>query len=492
MKPYSKKILSVMLLTGILTTFASCGGDTKETTPAAETTTATTAETAETAETKPTPDLPDADYEGYNIKFLHWDCDNVAATLAISPITADEITGEALSDAVYQRNMKVAETYNVTFTNTYKPQAELLSLYKRFVTAGENDFDIVFPLAYTANAVMADGLAMDLFSLPYIDWTDPWWDTNSVEELSLNGKLFIVNSDFTLSDKNSTACMVFNKKLHSNYNMENLYDLVTEGKWTIDKMLSLSTDISVDLNGDGNYDEEDLYGIVGSSGFSYQLLHGSDCWYVRKDADDVPELVFLNDRTIDVCDKIMSIGEDKSLFYNSHLRSTTPDATRIEMFITEHGLFSNSNISGVCALREMDSDFGVLPMPKYNEAQENYYCFSSIYSGVVTTVPVTCPDTDRAAVVLCALAADSADTVISEYRNATLKGKNSRDEDSADMIDIIIGNRAYDWGEFMLLGDFPTKFLNWFQNPTQGIASLYAANEKALQTDLEKVLSIGK
>lgn len=490
MKYRSKLTLltAVTLCAAIL--LGSCSAPDNSQTETAQTeTTAATDETA--AETQKTPKLPDADYEGYTFKFLHWDCDGSASALAISALTVDAEQGELLSDAIYARNARISEKYDVSFTSEYLAQDALLKKYQNFVRAGEDAYDIVCPLAYTTSNIVSDGLSVDLFTLPYVDWSDPWWDANAVGALSINGRLPVVNSDLTLSDKNSTGCMVFNKEMLKNYSGEDVYALVNSGSWTIDKLLDLSSDVSQDVNGDGVYDEEDIYGISGSAGLSYMLLHGSDCWFVSKNADDVPELSFWNERTVGVCEKIQNLGLDTQKFFDAHLYSNTPDELRIQMFLTGHGLFSNTNISGVCALRAMDTDFGVLPIPKYDEAQENYYCFSSIYSGVVTTVPMTVSDLDRTAVILTALAADSHDTVQKEYIETTLKGKNTRDGESEEMMSLIIGSRAYDWGEFMLIGGFPSAFIEWFKNPAKDIASLYASYEAKMQADLEKLAAIG-
>ena len=104
---------------------------------------------------------------------------------------------------------------------------------------------------------------------------------------------------------------------------------------------------------------------------------------------------------------------------------------------------------------------------------------------------MTVSDLDRTAVILTALAADSHDTVQKEYIETTLKGKNTRDGESEEMMSLIIGSRAYDWGEFMLIGGFPSAFIEWFKNPAKDIASLYASYEAKMQADLEKLAAIG-
>ena len=200
----------------------------------------------------------------------------------------------------------------------YLPATNIVTSFRASVMANDNAYDAVFPQAYYASGAITDELCLDLYQLPYVDFSDPWWDQGSVETLSTGDKLFMVNSDFTLSDKNSTGCIIFNKKLQEENGIEDLYRLVNEGKWTLDKLTSLSENVSADLDGNGTFDEEDRYGIVASAGFSYQLLHGANCWYVSKDNDGMPRLSFNNERTIGVAQRIMSIFGNTEVLYNTH------------------------------------------------------------------------------------------------------------------------------------------------------------------------------
>ena len=163
-----------------------------------------------------------------------------------------------------------------------------------------------------------------------------------------------------------------------------------------------------------------------------KLLHGANCWYVSKDNDGMPRLSFNNERTIGVAQRIMSIFGNTEVLYNTH-NLPTPDETRINMFLENKGLFSNTNLGAVFSLRNMEADFGILPIPKSDEEQERYYSFSSVYSGGIMMVPKTADNLERTAVVLTALASGS-EGVYKAYYEGALKGKVARDEGAADMI----------------------------------------------------------
>lgn len=477
-----KKIAIILFGAMLISTMSGCGnaGSDDDTVPSTAGDPEQTS--AESEETRKQADLPDVAFDGYEFHFLHWQ-----TTYSVD-ISAEEATGDALNDAVYERNRGVEEKYNVKLSAEYLPATNIVTNFRASVMANDNAYDAVFPQAYYASGAITDELYLDLYQLPYVDFSDPWWDQGSVETLSTGDKLFMVNSDFTLSDKNSTGCILFNKKLQEENGIEDLYGLVNEGKWTLDKLTLLSENVSADLDGNSIYDQEDRYGIVASAGFSYQLLHGANCWYVSKDSDGIPQLSFNNERTISIAQRIMSIFEKTEVLYNTHITST-PDETRINMFLENKGLFSNTNLGAVFSLRNMEADFGILPIPKYDEEQERYYSFSSVYSGGIMMVPKTADNLERTAVVLTALASGS-EGVYKAYYERALKGKVARDEGAADMIDILFSTRCYDWGEFLAIGGFPGEFVYLTLKNNKNVSTLYAQYESKMLSDLEKINSL--
>ena len=108
------------------------------------------------------------------------------------------------------------------------------------------------------------------------------------------------------------------------------------------------------------------------------------------------------------------------------------------MFLENKGLFSNTNLGAVLSLRNMEADFGILPIPKYDEEQ----------------------------------------------------GKVARDEGAADMIDILFSTRCYDWGEFLAIGGFPDKFVYLTLKDNKNVSTLYAQYESKMLSDLEKINSL--
>lgn len=197
-----KKIAIILFGAMLISTMSGCGnaGSDDDTVPSTAGDTEQTS--AESEETRKQADLPDVAFDGYEFHFLHWQ-----TTYSVD-ISAEEATGDALNDAVYERNRGVEEKYNVKLSAEYLPATNIVTSFRASVMANDNAYDAVFPQAYYASGAITDELCLDLYQLPYVDFSDPWWDQGSVETLSTGDKLFMVNSDFTLSDKNSTGCIL--------------------------------------------------------------------------------------------------------------------------------------------------------------------------------------------------------------------------------------------------------------------------------------------
>lgn len=137
----------------------------------------------------------------------------------------------------------------------------------------------------------------------------------------------------------------------------------------------------------------------------------------------------------------------------------------------------------------MREDFAIIPPPKLDEAQETY--LTTLHDGTtILGIPMTATAGTIEAVcaTLEALAAESYKSLTPVYLDVALKNKYTRDEQSAEMIDLIRQNIVSDFG-FQYT---ETGFNNFFRNQTKtgaGVASTIAKNEKSWTASLEKILT---
>lgn len=472
----------------MLAGFVSCATNTESGNDVTTVSPTGTAAETQPEDTRVYPDLPEADFEGYEFKVLHWYVTGWD-TRRNKDIFAEAENGDPINDAVFKRNMSLAEKYNVTFSIQNETQDKVITMTQKFISAGEDAYDLVYARMIDVTGLLAGGNFIDFFTIPNIDLDKPWWDQNSVEKLSVLGKLYLVASDINIIDKDATASIVFNKKYAADYNFPNLYDIVEKGDWTMDTMMGLYKGRTVDLDGNGIIDANDIYGFLGKHDVTASFYMGGGGTFVSKDEDDMPYISFEDERNYDIAMKIFEIIYDKENFYNQHLMQKPVDDPLFEkMFPDGHGLFYWTRLDGITAMRASETEFGILPIPKYNTEQEKYLNMVSVHTSGLMTIPKTATDTDRTGLILEALAAESKYTLIPAYIETALKGKYVRDVESEAMLDIIFANRAFDLGDVYNFGGLAGNFLSIAGTGNTDIASFYEKNKKATVSAIDKFI----
>jgi hypothetical protein len=258
----------------------------------------------------------------------------------------------------------------------------------------------------------------------------------------------------------------------------------------MDKMKEMYTGVSKDVNGDGKMGGEDLWGFLGGTDVAACFYIGAGGTVVSRDQNGGLYDSLGNDRNFAIVEKVQSIMTDEDNFYNHHLGTqalkATDDNQYRDLFSDGHGLFFWTRMDEVTTLRGMETDFGILPTPKYDEAQENYISFVSQHIMGLMSVPAAASNLERTGTILEALAAESYYTLTPAYYEVALKTKGSRDDASAEMLDTIFANRVYDLGEYFNFGSIFDSINTVCQNKSKGIASEYEKKASAFTKALDK------
>lgn len=450
----------------------------------------------ETETEKLLPNLPEVTYDGADFGFYYRE--NVQAKWNVWPeIYVEDINGEPINDAIFNRNRYIQDTYDVNITyredfyTTYETNCAL------FVQSGEQLYHVFISAGHDIPRMYGKEIFYNLHDIEYIDFEQPWWDQNSVESFTLRGYLPFVVSDLTILDKGAAGVTFFNKKLAEDYQVPDLYQLVLEGEWTMDKLKEYGMRVATDLNGDGKLDDEDRYGIVCSDEPVYMFFHSAGGRYITKDEEGYPQLSFENEHNYTAIKYYLeNIMYDEQLTRNNSFVPNSKDL--VKMFMEEQGLFMVDLLRQTNDLREMESDFGILPIPKYEASQEHYSSSVSVFGGSLISVPVTNQSLDMTGVLLEAMSAESKYTLIPAFYETVIKDKSMRDKESTEMLDIIFDNLVFDVGDYYNLCTFPDYFLRITGNVytyhskdypqrTSDIASFYKKYEKQLKTSLKQL-----
>ena len=135
----------------------------------------------------------------------------------------------------------------------------------------------------------------------------------------------------------------------------------------------------------------------------------------------------------------------------------------------------------------MKTDFGILPMPKYDETQENYTSFLHGAAGVFC-VPITNNNEDKSGRIAEDLARYSHDTVKPAYIDVLIKSKIGRDADSARMIDIIHQNVVVDFG--LMITSIDSDVRRLIDSNNADFSSTFAKREKSYEKAISAYYSL--
>lgn len=487
-KSLTALFLTAALIIGSVSILSGCAG-----TPAAETnvTAAFSADTtSEEVFTEPPeilPDLPEIKFDGYEMVFCvrgesfnEWESQD---------IYEEEQNGEPINDAVYFRNVFLEEKYDIKIRQF--GASDVAASAKKAIVAGASDYDVIMGnTAETATTLASQGYLISLFDIPYLDTSKPWWDQRSVDQLSIGKKLYFMTGDLSIMANDATWILMFNKSMRDDYGLDNPYDLVYDNKWTYDKMFELMQVTASDLNGDGkNTSTDDQYGLATHDSTLEGLFFASGTRTVSKDENDIPYIDMYSERLVNVIDKANKIMADPTITCNASTLSLDMHTGLRPIFETGRALFFGEVMQCIIRLRTMEIDFGVLPFPKFNEAQEEYNHFIHTTACMVS-IPMTNTELERTGIMLEAMAAKSKYTLQPAYYDICLDGKFMRDEESKGMLDIILATRNYDIGYIYNWGSLFTTFADCVKKGSTDFASKYTTAETKAQTAMEKTIAV--
>ena len=220
-------ILSLILASSAL---FSCGGETKEpsgTTASDTTSDAVTSELSIEDQRKLIDDeLPEMDFGGeeFNITVNSY-CE--------SGFFSDELSGDQLSDAIYNRNKAVEERFKIKFNFISGEYNEITQKVQSSVLAGDDQYQLLANHALASNSWVMAEILNNWYDIEYVNFDKPWWSSSNKNDLTYNDTAYLAVGDFSLTTIGRTYAIYFDKIHADSYNLPDMYQLVRDGKWTI-------------------------------------------------------------------------------------------------------------------------------------------------------------------------------------------------------------------------------------------------------------------
>ena len=465
--------------------------------PAPASTTAAEVQTGaaeeETTEFRYESGAPAADFGGEKFRVATTDPTLYAILLDFD---FEQEDGDVIDDAIYRRNRKIEEQYNIVFTNEITGEWNMgTELLKKTALAGDDAYDMIMVINRDSFSAAISGYIMPIASIPYLDIEAPWYCRELNKQFTIGGKMFLAYTDECMNMYAQTTAVMFNKDILNNIGGEDPYELVRSGKWTYDVLAANAMSAISDVNGDGTFSAfDDIMGVGSEPDMFYPgMWVSANLKTIVKNENDIPVFTAAGDeRLIGLLETMASWKKTDGFIANSFkdLKGYSGEGARDQscvLFAGGHFLYRVGPVTNVLLLRNMEADFGLLPTPKYDEAQTTYY--SRMCDGWIHVAPITVTRLELLGTVMEALGAETKNYVIPAFFDVAMTYKLTRDEDSAEMMNIIFENVTVDLGDTVWQSDCRATFTDKLASGKEGYASVFEKMTKKINKTIDKAVA---
>jgi len=417
-------------------------------------------ETQATADTAATPKQTEAETESLS---PNWDAvekvnlDGISIDIACpgasltyyDALDVEEISGDNLNDAIYNRNRVLEDAMN--FKLNALPGTGDASAMIASVTAGSGDWDMSLALIQGNGASMlTQGYLRSFNSIENVDMSLPWWDQSAIDTMAVDGQMFFGMMDFSVDIYESLTVLFYNGELIDRFQLEDPYALYQDSAWTIDKMLEMIETVATDENGDGIYDiNTDTYGLSGRE-YQFQPIFFTSGMEIINFNDEEQKFQhnLTDERYISIAEAIGNLYDDLRDGVEFGYTNESRNAFKAGRVLFYSRLLGDYNL-----LRDQEDDYGIICFPRYDYTNEQSLCFVQNPNALFLPIVVGDDNGDgkqdyaEIGAFLQAVGAYTYDFTKEVYVNSTVIGKGARDANSAEMVRHLLANKGYCLGQ---------------------------------------------
>lgn len=435
-------------------------------------------------------DIPeDLTLEGSTVTFVgHHESGAFDAGLAGTYVEED--TGDSVDTALYESVESIKKRFSVDLEFLDVPNT-LTNSIKSQLMAGDSDYDILAGYGYYDIGLATDGYLLDLNSLAdlgienYINHQKSYWFTQYVEGITYLDNMYWLVGDISTLTLGCMYVTFVNTEIYERTCLDrygSIYDIVTSGGWNLDLLCEMAALGYTDTNGN---DKIDLGDVVGWGTCWVDVVDGMSMAagfeYSQKQADgSISITVNTNPHNVNVITKLAGMVSTSYSYRTANDEETMLEFKSGNVFFTVNDL----RLAEIY-LREMETDYYIIPTPKYDANQADYR--TAIHDEyTLFGISYASDAVYEASIVLEALCAEHSKTVRPKYYDEALKYKYTRDDGSADMIDIV---RDSVYTDFIFAW---TERVNAVTHAMRNLppkpASLFRKNEKTWNTAFTTLL----
>lgn len=428
--------------------------------------------------------------EGTTFTVLHYEEGDWLVWDEIVPSTGMENRpGDLLGNDVFERAAWLEQFYGIELLNENLQHKDFAKTYETIHVTSGTDYQLVDYFSYAAQALVCREYFMNLNDIEFIDFEHPWWVDSAIESYSIGNFIEFAVSDMLLLDKGATAMVFYNLPMAEDLGITDLYQSVDNKTWTMEKMAEYAEIAwaAGDLNGDDTWDHNDQFGVISGDDPVHFLYIGSGNAFLKFD-EEKEEYYYSyasNDETTDVMLGILEDMMYQDFFFNTWIHANDSEKPR---FDNDQALFNFGKAKACLSMREMQSPYGILPIPMYSDDQEVYYSQVSAYGDSIFAVPIAnVENREMIGATLELLGYYSYYEIYPDLFEVVLQDRGAKDQESKDILALIFSNRIYDMGVLYDPHHLTDKVLRITNDNTTGVASHWDKWLNERKDTLEKI-----
>lgn len=483
MKNITKVLILALVLCMLVPCIASCGGKDKDTTTSRQSgAQITNPDDGSGIQMPEVVDMGGYVYKAYVRQQAGSDPDAYNAQLqngnndyACIDFFVDEANSntDAISYAVYSRNNQIESDYNCKIRQVASDGNQLQYLLTAYTS--DEKFDLTIMMARHAAQAATQNLLRNFNEMTNIELTNPAFDQNSINELSVGNKLYFLSGDMNVSTMDIAGLSVVNMDFYADIAdsvkaafgndpaYENIFNIVLKNEWTMDTMLAIAQIANVDIeegngplhasthgqsNGElveGKYPGGDTVGYFQYLYSTLWYFYGSGGRITEKNEVGMPEFVIQKSANQDLHDYLFShFNRELNAPWIPHEPSLVLNAN----FLTGQVLFADCSLFNIRTeiYPVADFEYGILPVPVLEKGME-YKSLAYFNNWAhLWAVPSAANNVEYAErmVQIMAVYSSLPGSTMNAYYDRTVYFLAAKNNDSRKVMDIIRTSMVYD------------------------------------------------
>ena len=316
------------------------------------------------------------------IKYIYPDIDGNGADFTfLSPSTTwgyytdvvrDEISGEVLDDAIYNRNRFIEQQFNIELKAVERDIGEINGALRRVITSGDDIYEAAFIPAFfggNVGALINANMLCNLYDIATMDFEREWYNQTMLKEAAMGKgrQVYYAGCDINVMTVQSIVFIYFNQDMMSNLGIELPYNAVREGKWTYDMFYEYMAR-GANLNGAESFKWDPSgpanYGFVAHDNCAVALFEGSCERFINTDSDNMPQLAIEGERFLNVLLKLEDMLVNSPDGYFMFANDNPATGFHFEpIFRNGRALMITGELKAADVFRDMETTFGIAPIP---------------------------------------------------------------------------------------------------------------------------------